>query len=177
MTTVNICCDFGAPQNKVCHCFHCFLHLFSIKWGDQMLWSYFPECWVLSHFFSLSTFTFIKMLYSSSLLSAIRVVSSSYVRLLRFLPAILIPACASSSPVFWMMYSVCKLNEQGDNIQSWHIPSLIWKQSVVPCSVLTVASWPAHRFLRRLFRWSGIPITLNIFHSFLWSTQRLWHSH
>ena len=50
-------------------------------------------------------FTFIKRLFSSSL-SAIRVVSSAYLRLLIFLPAVLIPACASSSPAFLMMYSV-----------------------------------------------------------------------
>ena len=49
---------------------------------------------------SLSSFTFIKRLFSSSSLSAIRVVSSAYLRLLIFLPAILIPACVSSSPVF-----------------------------------------------------------------------------
>ena len=42
--------------------------------------------------FSLSSFTFIKRLFSSSLLSAIRVVSSAYLRLLIFLLAILIPA-------------------------------------------------------------------------------------
>ena len=42
---------------------------------------------------------FIKRLFSSSSLSAIRVVSSAYLRLLIFLPAILIPACVSSSPV------------------------------------------------------------------------------
>ena len=41
-----------------------------------------------------------KRLFSSSSLSAIRVVSSAYLRLLIFLPAILIPACASSCPVF-----------------------------------------------------------------------------
>ena len=52
--------------------------------------------------FSLSSFTFIKRLFSSSSLSAIRVVSSSYLRLLIFLPAILITACASSSLVFLM---------------------------------------------------------------------------
>ena len=46
--------------------------------------------------FSLSSFIFIKRLFSSSL-SAIRVVSSAYLRLLIFLPAILIPACVSSS--------------------------------------------------------------------------------
>ena len=63
--------------------------------------------WMLSFkpTFSLSSFTFIKRLFSSSSLSATRVVSSAYLRLLIFLPAILIPACASSRPVFLMMYS------------------------------------------------------------------------
>ena len=37
-------------------------------------------------------------------------------------------------------------------------------------SGLTVASWPAYRFLRRQAR-SGIPISLRIFHILLWSTQ------
>ena len=74
--------------------------------------------WMLSFkpTFSLSPFTFIRWLFSSSL-SAIRVVSSAYLRLLIVLPAILIPACASSSPAFHMMYSAYKLNKQGDNIQ------------------------------------------------------------
>ena len=44
--------------------------------------------------FSLSSFTFIKWLFSSFLLSTIRVVSSAYLRLLLFLLAIWIPACA-----------------------------------------------------------------------------------
>ena len=105
--------------------------------------------------FSLSFFTFIKRHFSSSSLSAIRMVSSVYLRLLVFLPAILIPACASSSQAFHMMYSACKLKRQGDNIQPWLTPFLIWNQSVVPCLVLTVASRPAYRFLRRQVRWSG----------------------
>ena len=61
--------------------------------------------------FSLSSFTFIKRLFSSSSLSAIRVVSSIYLRLLIFLPANLIPACASSSPAFCLMYSAYKLHK------------------------------------------------------------------
>ena len=128
--------------------------------------------WMLSFkpTFSVSSFTFNKRLFSSSL-SAIRVVSSAYLRLLIFLPAILIPACASSSQAFLMMYSANKLNKQGDNIQLWCTPYPIWNQSVVPCPVLTVASWPAYRFLRRQIRWSGIPISWRIFHSLLWSTQ------
>ena len=48
--------------------------------------------WMLSFkpAFALSSFTFIKRLFSSSWLSAIRGVSSTYLRLLIFLPAILI---------------------------------------------------------------------------------------
>ena len=61
------------------------------------------------------------------------------------------------------MYSAYKLNKQGDNIQSWHTPFPIWNQSIVPCPVLTVVSWPAYRFLRRQVRWSGIPISFRIF--------------
>ena len=67
--------------------------------------------------FSLSSFTFIKKLFSSSSLPAIRVVSSAYVRLLIFLLATLIPACALSSLAFHVMYSAYKLNKHGDNIQ------------------------------------------------------------
>ena len=37
----------------------------------------------------------------------------------------------------------------------------------------SVASCPAYMFLGRQVRWSGIPISLRIFHSLLWSTQRL----
>ena len=74
--------------------------------------------WMLSFkpTFSL-TFHFQQRLFSSSLLSARRVVSSAYLRLLIFLPAILILACASSSPAFLMMYSTYKLNKQSDNTQ------------------------------------------------------------
>ena len=50
--------------------------------------------------FSLSSFTFIKRLFSSSSLSATKVVSSAHLRLLMLLPAILIPTCATSKPVF-----------------------------------------------------------------------------
>ena len=61
--------------------------------------------------FSLSPFTFTKRLLTSSLLSAIMMVSPAYLRLLIFLPAVLIPAYASSNPAFCMMYSAYKLNK------------------------------------------------------------------
>ena len=173
MAAVTICPDFGAQKNKVWHCFPIYL-----PWSDG------PGCHDLSFLnveptFSLSSFTFIKRLFTSSSLSAIRVVSSAYLRLLIFLPAILIPACASSSPAFLMMYSAYKLNKQGDNIQPWRLPFPIWNQSVVPCPVLTVASWPAYSFLKRQVRWSGIPIpSLEDFSTVCCDphSQRLWRS-
>ena len=99
--------------------------------------------------------TWLKLLSSSS--------SRALLRLLIFLLEILIPACALSSLAFHMMYSAYKLNKQGDNIQPWHTPFPIWNQSIVPCPVLTVASGPAYRFLRRQVRWSGILNSLRIF--------------
>ena len=153
MAAVTICSDFWAQENKVSHCFHCF-HIY-------FPWSAGIRCHDLSFkpAFSLSSFTFLKRFFSSSLLSAIRVVSSAYLKLLIFLPAILISVCASLSPAFCMMYSAYELNKQGDNIQPWNTPFPIWNQSVVPCWVLTLASRPAYRFLRRHVRWSGIPIS------------------
>ena len=102
--------------------------------------------WMLSFkpTFSLPSFTFIKRLFSSSSLSAIRVMSSAYLRLLKFLSAILIPAVLPPAQHF----SWCILHrsyKQRDNIQPWRTPFPIWNQFVVPCPVLTAASWPANK--------------------------------
>ena len=74
--------------------------------------------WMLSFkpAFLLFSFSFIKRRVSSSSLSVIKVVSSAYLRLLLFLPAILIPACASSILGFQMRHSAYKLNKQGSSI-------------------------------------------------------------
>ena len=230
MAAITICTDFEAPKIKsltvfivspsICH---------EVMGPDATILIF----WMLSFkpTFSLSSLTFIKRLFSSSL-SAIRVVSSAYMRVLIFLPAVLIPACASSTPFhimysaaaaaakslqscptlcdpidgsppgfpvpgilqvrtlewvaisfsnawkwkvkvkllshtwllvtpwtaahqaplsmgfssreYWsgllwpspMMYSAYKLNKQGDNIQPWCTPFLIWNQTVVLCPVL-----------------------------------------
>ena len=158
--------QFGAQGKELCQCFLCFP--FYLLWSDGM------DATILAFqmlgfkpAFSLSSLTLIKRLFNSSLLSAISVISSAHLMLLMFSPAILIPACDSSSPAFHMMYPAYKLNKQGDNIQLWRTPFPILNQSVVSCPVLTVASCPAYRF----HRWSGIPISLRIFHSLLWSTQ------
>ena len=152
MAAVTICSDFGAQKNKVwqlstvspfiCH---------EVMRPDAMIF----VCWMLSFkpAFPLSSFTFIKMLLSSSSLYAKRVISSAYLRLLIFLLAILFPACASSSPAFHMIYSACKLSRV--TVYSLDILlSLFLNQSIVLCLALTVASWPAYRFCRRQVRWS-----------------------
>ena len=160
MAAVTICSDFGAQ--KTVSLFPLFLYLFAMKWWDQMPWSLCSECWVLSQLFHSLSFS------SRGSLVLLCFLSSTYLRLLMFLLEILIPACASSSLAFHMMYSAYKLNKQGDKIQPWCTPFPIWNKSVVPCPVLTVASWPAYSFLRRQVRWSGIPSSWRIFHSLLW---------
>ena len=82
--------------------------------------------------FSLSSFTLIKRLFSSSLLSATRVVSSAYLRLLVFFLAILIPACNSSSLAFHMMYSAYTLNKQSNN---YSLDVLLSQLKQVHCSM------------------------------------------
>ena len=135
MAAITINSDFGTPKNKIWHCFHCFSIYFPrsdrARCHDLSFWML-----KFKSTFSLSSFTFIKRLFSSSSLSAIRVVSSAYLKLLIFLPAILIPACASSSLAFRMMYCPCKLNKEGDDIQPWRTPFPIWNQSVVLCLLL-----------------------------------------
>ena len=74
-----------------------------VKW-DWMPWSLSFECWVLSQLFH-SSLSLSSRGSLSSLLSAIRVVSSAYLRLLTFLPTVLIPACVSSNPPFCLMSS------------------------------------------------------------------------
>ena len=170
MAAVTTSSDFGAE--KKINSLTVSIILSSICHGGMgpMPWSLFSECWALSQLFH-SPHSLSSRDSSSSSLSAIRVVSSAYLRLLIFLPAILIPACALFSLTFLMMYSAYKLNKQDDNIQPWCTPFPIWNQSVVPCEVLTVASWPAYRFLKRQVRWSDILISFRIFYSLLWSTQ------
>ena len=80
-----------------------------------MPWNHLIYCWVLGQLFhsplSLSPRGSLVLHFLP-----LTVVSSTYLRLLIFLLAILIPALASSSPGFLMMYSASKLNKQGDNM-------------------------------------------------------------
>ena len=152
VAAVTICSDFRVQEEEICHYFHLFP--FYLAWSNgakclpPLIFSFKPAL-------SLSTFTFVKRLFSSSLLPAIRVVSA-YLRCLIFLLPILIPACNSSKP--GSRHPCC-------------IPFSTLNQSVVPYRVPTVASWPTYRFVRRQVRCSGIPISLRAFHSFLCSTR------
>ena len=99
MAAVTIFSDFGAQRNKICHCFYFFpIYLPWSDGTDAMILVF----WMLSFkpAFSLSSFTFITRLFSSSSLSAIRVVSSAYLRLLIFLLAVLIPAVLPPAQCF-----------------------------------------------------------------------------
>ena len=62
----------------------------------------------------------------------------------------------------------CSLPGSSVKYARWQYTGLTYsfskfEQSIVPCPVLTVASCPAYRFLRRQVKWSVIPISLRIF--------------
>ena len=115
MASVTVCTDFGAQENKVSHCFRCFPIYLLLGNGTRYHDLRFFEMLSFKPAFPLSSFTFIKRLFSSSLLSVIRVVVSAYLRLSMVLLAVLIPASVSSSLMFHMMCSTYKLNKQGDS--------------------------------------------------------------
>ena len=140
VAVVTIFRDFGAQENKICHCFHFFpitnsmdmslsklqklvmdreawhaaVHgvtksqIQLIDWTELMGRETMILVFCMLSFkpaFSLSSSTLIKMLFSSSLLSAIRVISPAYLRLLTFVSTISTPAWDSSSSAYCMMYS------------------------------------------------------------------------
>ena len=79
MSAVTICSDFRAQEEEISH-YHLFSYLPWVMGPDAMILVFFLTCsfkLALSH----SSFTLIKRHLSSSLLSAIRVVSSAYLRL------------------------------------------------------------------------------------------------
>ena len=139
MAAVTIRRDFGAQEEETCHSFYLFPLCLPCNNGTRchdlnlfLIFSFKP-------FLSLSSFTLIKRLFRSSSLSAIRVVSSTYLRLFMLLPPVLIPACNSSSPAFLMMCSAYRLSKQGDSRHPCHTPFSILNQPVVSQRVLTVA--------------------------------------
>ena len=95
-------------------------------------------------------------------------VSSTYLKSFMFPLPILVPAWMHPARHFpWHAQHTNRMTAS-----SPVIPVSILNQSVVLYAVLTVASWPAYRFLRRQVRGSGIPISLRAFHSLLWFTVK-----
>ena len=82
--------------------------------------------------FSLFSFTFIKRFFSSSSLSAIRLVLA-YLKLVIVLLVISIPACESSSPTFHMIYSATATHS---STLAWKIP---WMEE--PGRLQSMESW------------------------------------
>ena len=93
--------------------------------------------WILSFkpTFSLCYFTFIKRLFSSSSLSAIKEISSAYLRLLIFLLEILILAHASSSLSFLKMYSAISYISKVTD-KPWPTRFPIWNQFMAGSNLL-----------------------------------------
>ena len=130
MAAVTICSDFGAQENKVCHCFHCCP--IYLPWSD----------WTRCH-----DLCFLNVVLSQLFHSPLSLSSRGSLVLLHFMLKgwshlqvwgywyfswqSWFPACASISLAFCKMYSTYKLNNQGDNTQSWCTPCPIWNQSIV----------------------------------------------
>ena len=130
MATVTICSDFGAQEEEICHYFH----LFPLYWPcSNCLEGMTLVFWIFSFkpALSLSSLTLIKRLFSSSLLSAIRVVSSAYLRLLMFLLPILIQTCNSSSLAFLLMCSAYRLEKWQQTALSYSFLNL----KPISCSI------------------------------------------
>ena len=124
-------------------------------------------------------FWMFKLIFSQSSFTLKRLLTP-----LHFLPSewyyLLIWDCWYFSPQSWFQtvihpvwyFAWCtlyNLNKQCENLQPWCTPFPILNQSIVPCLVLTVASWLTYRFLRRQVRWYGFLISKNFL--VLWSTQ------
>ena len=111
MAAVTICSYFRTQEEEI----YQYSHLFSfyLPWSNGA-WCHGLVFLIFNFKLTLlfSSFTFIKRHFSSSSFSAIRMVSSVYLRFVMFLPPILIPACNSSSLAFLMMCSAHRLNKQ-----------------------------------------------------------------
>ena len=148
MAAVIVHSDCRDQENKICHYFHFF--------SFYLPWSNGTRCHDLSFLnvkfqasFSLSSFIFIKRLFSLSSFSLFWLCHLQFgSKVVNISPCNLDSSLGYSSPAFCIMYFAYKLSKQGDNIQPWCTPFPTLNQSDVPRLVLTVASWPAYRFLR-----------------------------
>ena len=97
-------------------------------------------------------------------------VSSAYLRLLIFLPAILIPACASSSPAFHMMYSAYKLISRVTMLMLMLSRFSRVRLCVTPQMAAHQA--PPSLGFSRQEHWSGLPFPSPMHESEKWKRSR-----
>ena len=168
MAEVTICSDFGTPQNKICHCFHFFPLYF--PWSDG------TSCHD-QHFLNIVSSQLFQSPLSPS--SKDSLVPLHFLSLKRY--HLHIWGCWYFSWHSWFQlvihpawyFAWCILHRSEiSRVTVYSLLVLLSQFSwVVPWLILTVASWPEYRFLRKQVRWSGIPISLRIFHSLLLSTE------
>ena len=117
------------PKKILCHCIHCFP--FCLPWSNG---TRCHDLCFLNVEVKASFFTFLFHFHQEALwflftfchkggFVCISEITDTF-------STLLIPACASSSPAFCMMYSAHKLHVQSDTIQPWHTPFPIWNQSM-----------------------------------------------
>ena len=146
MAEVNVPNDFGAQEKKIYHCFPFFPICHEVMGPDAMILVFWMLIFKPALSLSLSLSTRGSLVPPHFLLfDDITCISEAVDISLRNLDS----TCDSSSPGFHMMYSAYKLNKQGDNIHPWWTIFSILNQFIVPCPVLTIASWSEYRFLRR----------------------------
>ena len=104
MAVVTVRSDFGAQENKISWCFQFSSSMHHEVMGPDAMTLVFLNVEFQARFFTL-LFHLHQDAVNFSSISAIRVVSSAYLRLLIFLLAVFFPACNLSSPVFHMIYS------------------------------------------------------------------------
>ena len=164
MAAVTICNDFRAQEEEICHC-----HFVPSTCHEAMG----PDVMILVFLiFSLKPALSLSLTSSRSFLpplhSVIRVVLSTYLRLLIFLLPTLIPACNSYSLAFLMMYSVYRLNKQGDSRQLCSTPFSILNQSVVPAVQFNLVTQCVHLFATQ---WTAACQSISTTNS--WSLHKL----
>ena len=95
-----------------------------MKWWDQMPWFSFSECWALSQ----QSWLFFTLFFHFH--------QEAFEFLFTF--------CHKGGVI--CISEVLDISPSNLDIQPWRTSFPIWNQFVVPCPVLTVASWPAYRF-------------------------------
>ena len=139
MFAVTICSEFGAQENKICCCFHFSPSICQEVMGPEAMICFF-ECRVSSQLF-----------HSPLSPSPRGSLVPLHFLLLEGIICISEVVCISprnlDSRLWYIKPGILhtELNKQDDNIQPY-TPFPILNLFIVPCPVLTVASWPAYNF-------------------------------